>query len=564
MVSQPKRGIARGEAGWLRWAVPGLLVLVGALLLVYRLGQLALWESDEARFALKALMMRETGNWLVPIRKGQPWLNKPPLQMWLINLVALVGGGITELTARIPSAAAALGTVLVTYWWGRRLGGILFGGLAGFVLLTSGHYVIMGRYNLPDQVMVFFVTLALVAFYAGYHRWGGASAWYVMYAAIGVATLAKGPVGILLPALVILAYLVIRRDLGALRRMRCPSGLLVSATIILPWYLAVSLGYGQSVHPALAGEILKALLAPRGHAEPWYFYLWTIPLSFAPWSLFLPGLYLVWRWCREEGKPLPDGLQFAAVWAVTVLLIFSVARVKRSYYPLPLFPAAAILVAYVWDYLGGSGRAAAPWFRRYLLGVMGALLVAALSLTVLIGLDGLGLSRPLIAVQHPVGAALFLIPIFPPLVQSVVSMRRGEYAWAFSVFTIAWIWFILFAIRFHAPARDRWTAKSIGTALHQIVSDHRGVWGYGIFSDGISFYFGYDIPPLADLHQVDSRLTQGSPVYLLTDRKLVSSVLARYPGVLRACGEFYYRKRDMDLVLLTNRTCPGRRSEPGA
>ncbi|MFQ5801277.1 MAG: ArnT family glycosyltransferase [Candidatus Methylomirabilales bacterium] len=555
-ASSRLNGIDQGEPGWLRWMVLGLLVICGTLLLFYRLGQLALWESDEARFALKALMMRETGNWLIPIRKGQAWLHKPPLQMWLINLVALSGGGINELTARIPSALAAMGTLLLTYWWGRRLGGTLFGGLAGFILLTSGHFLLMGRYNLPEQVMVFFTTLALVAFYAGYHKWLGGWIWYVMYAALGLATLTKGPVGLLLPALVILAYLAIQRDLGALRHMRCPSGLLLSAGIILPWYLAVSLGYGQSVQPALFGEIIKALLASRGHAEPWYFYLWTVPLSLAPWSLFLPGLYPLWRWCRKRERTLPDGLRFAGVWGLTVLLAFSVAGQKRSYYSLPLFPAAAIMVAHVWDFLVESGRSAVRWFRRYLLGVMVILLLLAILLTVAVALEGLGVSKGMIEVKRPAYAALFLAPIFLPLLLAVVSVRRGEYVWAFAVFTVAWMWFFLFAIRFHAPARDKWTARNVGTTLRQIVSDRRAVWGYGLYSDGISFYFGYDIPPLRDFQEVDHRLKGGSPVYLLTDRGLVPGVLAQYPGVMHGCRDFYYRKRDMRLVLLTNQKCP--------
>lgn len=555
-IAQPQKGFAEDEDLWLHRAIPGVLVGCGALLLFYRLGQLSLWESDEARFALKALMMRETGNWWLPIRKGQVWLNKPPLQMWLINLVALGGGGITEFTARVPSALAAMGTALFTFWWGKRSGGSLFGGMAGFILLTSGHFLIMGRYNLPEQLLTLFVTLALVSFYAGYHGWLGRGSWYTMYAALGLATLTKGPVGVLLPLLVILAYLAIRRDLPAIRWMRWAPGLLLYAGIVLPWYAGVALGYGHSVHPALFGEIIKAVLAGRGHAEPWYFYFWTFPLSFAPWTLFLPGLLVVWQWRERYTGRMADSLSFAGIWWGVVFLSFSLASQKRSYYLLPLFPATAFLAAAVWAHLVTWGERGARWLQRYLIAVLGIAVTFTLFLTGSVGLEGLGLARGMLPVTEPRAATLLLMVILVPLVQAVVSGVRRQFFWAFCALSIGVLGFVLFGIRFHAPTKDIWTAKSIGIALQQLVEGRGEVWAYGLYSDGISFYFGRDIPPLEDPVQVDERLRAGLPVYILSDQRFARELQERYPAMQSACREFYYRKRHMRLVLLTNQRCP--------
>ena len=555
-VARPQGGFDEDGNLWLRWAIPGVLLCCSALVLFYRLGQLSLWESDEARFALKALMMQETGNWLIPIRKGQVWLNKPPLHMWLINLVALVGGGINEFTARVPSAVAAMGTVLLTFWWGWRSGGSLFGAMAGFILLTSGHFLIMGRYNLPEQALTFFVTLALVSFYAGYHGWLGKGAYYTMYAALGFATLTKGPAGALLPLLVILAYLAIRRDLTAVRRMQWASGLLLYAGIALPWYAVVSVGYGQSVQPALFGEIIKAVLASRGHMESWYFYLWTFPLSFAPWTLFLPGLLVVWQWRGRHGGGVPDSLSFAGIWWGVTFLVFSVAGQKRSYYLLPLFPAAAFLVASVWAHLVTFGEKCERWFRRYLGVVLVVVLAFAVFLIGSMGLEGLGLAKGMIPVTESKIAAFFLILILPPLFQAVLCGVRQQFLWAFCTFGVAILWFVLFGIRFHAPTRDIWTAKSIGITMKELVGGKGEVWAYGLYSDGISFYFGRDIPPLEDTVQVDGRLRQGLPLYVLSDQRLAQNLQGRYPAMNKVCREFYYRKRDMHLILLTNQDCP--------
>jgi 4-amino-4-deoxy-L-arabinose transferase-like glycosyltransferase len=559
MSSQEGLARPKGEFDddvWLRWVIPTVLLCCSALLLFYRLGQLSLWESDEARFALKALMMQETGNWLIPIRKGQVWLNKPPLHMWFINLVALGGGGINEVTARVPSALAAMGTVLPTFWWGWRSGGSLFGGMAGLILLTSGHFLLMGRYNLPEQVLTFFVTLALVSFYAGYHGWLGKGAWYTMYAAFGFATLTKGPVGVFLPLLVILTYLVIRHDLPAIRQMQWAPGLLLYAGITLPWYVAVSVGYGQSVQPALFGEIVKAVLASRGHAEPWYFYLWTFPLSFAPWTLFLPGLFVVCQWRRRYGGGIPDSLSFAGIWWGVMFLVFSVASQKRSYYLLPLFPAAAFLVASVWAHLVTFGETCERWLRRYLVIVLVATLAFAVFLTGSVGLEEFGLAKGIIPVTESKTALFFLILLLLPLFQAVWSGVRRQFLWAFCAFGVTLAGLVLFGIRFHAPTRDIWTAKSTGIAMKQLVGGRAEVWAYGLYSDGISFYFGRDIPPLEDAGQVDDRLRQGLPVYILADQRVAQNLQGRYPAINRVCREFYYRKRNMQLILLTNQDCP--------
>ena len=488
-------------------------------------------------------------------------MNKPPLNMWLIHLAGLIWGGIDEWTARMPSASAALGTVMLTFWWGRRLGGTLFGGLAGFILLTSGQFLIMGRTSYTDQLFAFFFTLSLVTFYAVYNGWWQERAWWLMYVALGLATLAKGPVAVVLCFAVICIYLTLERDLSALGRMRWISGLIIYLAITLPWYLGVLVWYGESPWPGIY-DIVWPYQSTKGRL-PWYyygFYLVTFPLSFAPWSLFLPGLPLVWLRYRDEGRRVPPALLFAATWFVLIFMVLSLANAphrKRPYYVLPILPPASIMVAYVWKYLIPTGRECAQWFHRYLRVICSMLLVLGTAVVIIVAMEGLGLraAGPIFGVTQPLAPIILtLLPVV--LLLALREVRRRRYLQTCAALSVAFFWFWLWAIRFYEPTWDSHrSAQVIGTSLRQLIPKGNEVWLYGLFSDSISFYFGQDIRPLSNLGPLDRRVNEDAPLYFLAEEQAVNDVLARYGDRINACTKFSYSGRKLVLVLLTNRSC---------
>ncbi|MFQ5992768.1 MAG: ArnT family glycosyltransferase, partial [Nitrospiraceae bacterium] len=546
-----------------RWGIPSLLLICGLILLFYRLDQRALYESMEARYPLAVLMMEIRDNWMVPYRRGAAWMFKPPLNVWLIHLAGLVWGGIDEWTARFPSASATLGTVMLIFWWGKRLGGTLFGGIAGFVLLTSGHFLIMGRTSFTDQVFTFFFTLSLVAFYAVYHRWWGERAWWLMYAAMGLATMAKGPMGLLLSIAVILTYLAIEKDLSALYRMRWISGLMIYAAITLPWYLGVFLLYGVSPWPGLFDILWSYQPSMKGLQRlPWYyygFYCVTFPLSFAPWSLFLPGLAAVWRRYRNGGNGIPPALRFAAIWFLVIFVAFSLANTphrRRPYYVLPILPPASLMIAYVWQYLISAGKESAQWFHRYLQVICSILLALGIGVVIIVALGGFDFAWPFVEVTQPLVAsvALTLLPLV--LLVAVREVRRRRYLRTFGALAVAFFWLWLWAIRFYEPTLDSHrSAQVIGASLRQLLPKESEVWLYGFFSDTISFYFGRDMRPIANLAPLDRRVTEDAPLYFLAEERAVRDILTRYAGRVVACGSYSYSGRELMLVLLTNRSC---------
>lgn len=550
--------IVPGEEPPLRWWVLGALLVLGGFLLFYRLGERDLWESGETRYALKALMMRETGDWIVPVLKGQAWLNKPPLLMWLINLFGLLRGGIDGWAARLPAALAGLGTVLVIYWWGLRIRGPIFGGIAGFILLTSTLFLMRARFNDPEPLLAFLITLALFAFYAGYHSWFSNKTWWVMYVAMGLATTTKGPMGFVLPGLVILTYLVSRRDLSAIGRMQVGTGMLLFAGVTLPWFLAVFLIFGKSIHLPLYGEILQTVLGTGGRRDPWYFYIGGLLYASFPWSLFLPGLFLVWRHYSPRDRGAAEGLHFATLWVGVIFVVLSLTSKKRVYYGLHLLPPVALLLAYVWQYFSEERFEDRERLRR----VTGHLFTG-LGLITLVLAAGVvsGVVLPPVASREftVTPSTIFALTMVPlGLGGAALLLRERRYGWTFAAFGVAVFWGQLLALQYIFPALYQGSnARAIAETLKRYVKPGAEVRMVDYYSHAISFHFGRDIPP-AGHHRLDPLVAGDRPVYLLAEEQGGRVVLDKHDFHIILCREFYHAVEKTILLLLTNWDCDTR------
>jgi 4-amino-4-deoxy-L-arabinose transferase-like glycosyltransferase len=331
-----------------RYSVPrrgtALLLALVAALLLFRLGDVPLVGPDEPRYARVAVEMQRAGEWVRPTLQGRPWLEKPALYYWLAGF-AFAALGETAGAARLPSVLAALATAGLTAFAGVRPFGTAAGLHAAFLLGTSVLFFVYGRAASMDMLLAAGVTGAVVfaalRLLEAAGRWAMVAAW----ASAGVAVLAKGPIGLLLPALVIGAYAAATRRWGALRAVLTPAGILAFAAIAAPWYVAVWRDQGgHFVDVFLLDHNVQRFTSTvhRHPGPPWYY----LPLLFAglfPWSGLVPaGL------ARLAPRRSPADL-FVALWLALPLVFFSAAGSKLPGYILPCLPPLALL----------AGRAAA-------------------------------------------------------------------------------------------------------------------------------------------------------------------------------------------------------------
>ncbi len=323
--------------------------------------------------------MLERGDLFVPHLNGEVYTQKPPLLFWAIGAASLLTGGVDETSARLPSALAAIGAVLLVFLLGERLFCRRAGFLAAAVFATCAKVLWQGRFGQIDMLLVALVTAAV---------W----CWVAMSSRAGARDLGGGrreP----LPYL----FFVLRRPRHPRQRPGRPvaaapldprlprprartrkacagcawaRGLLVWAAVVAAWLLPAALAGGpEYLEQIVFRQNVTRYADPWHHFQPWYYYLTVLPGDFFPWSFLLPAALVVGRregWLRRRER---HPFLFALCWVVVTVLFFSLSSAKRTVYILTMYPALALLVGAALD------RAAAAWprDRRWIAGSLGAL-----------------------------------------------------------------------------------------------------------------------------------------------------------------------------------------------
>src|SRR5437879_6163823 len=341
-----------------------LLLVLCALLFFLGLGTLGLTDRDEGSNAEAAREMVQSGDWLTPTLNGTPRFAKPILIYWLIACSYLVFG-VSEFTARLPSALFGALLVLMQYAFATRLLGPTVGFRAALMLLLNFEMLAIGRMVLTDMVLVFFTTLSIFSFFLAMAGEGRAKRWYWgFYVGMALATLTKGPVGVLVPLLPVIPYLLLtRRWREVVPECRLLTGTAVFLLIAAPWYAAMFLLHGAGYAASARGDTLTRFFSViGGHGGTILFYIPILLLGFFPWSGFLPSALV--EALRERQDPQRALQTLCAVWVLGVFIFFTLSSTRLPHYIAPLFPAAALLVAASWDrsLSAQGGRAGAVSF----------------------------------------------------------------------------------------------------------------------------------------------------------------------------------------------------------
>jgi 4-amino-4-deoxy-L-arabinose transferase-like glycosyltransferase len=328
-----------------------LLTLVILLLLAGWFGTLglrALFIPDEGRYAEIPREMLATGDWVTPRLNDLKYFEKPPLQYWLTALSFRVFGE-SEWTARLPSALLGFLALLMVGYCGHRLWNRRTGVLAVAILGSACAYYLGGQYLTLDMTLTACLTLALCSFLLAQvqavdrHR----QAWMAgAWAAAALAVLAKGLVGVVLPAMSFLAYIALCRDTRLWARLNPVVGMLVFLLIAAPWFVVVQLRNPEFFEFFFIREHFQRF-AEAGHHRPgpWWYYLPIVVVGMMPWTPTL-AVECVRQW---KARPTRGGAfspaWFCAVWTGVIVVFFSVSHSKLPAYILPAFPAIALLLA---------------------------------------------------------------------------------------------------------------------------------------------------------------------------------------------------------------------------
>ena len=329
-----------------------LLLLLAGLLFFLALGNHELQGSTEARVSGIAMAMHLDNDWVVPQLFREPFLEKPPLSLWLdAGAIRLFGG--TPGAVRLASAFAGLFSVMLLYGMLRRFGrpkALAF--CAALILATMASYWGNVRGVGEDSLLSLGVTTALLAFYQAVRpgREGSSAwAWMLFTAGMVIATLSKGVLGLALPGIVIFVYLTSISLMD--KRLRIGEWLKPGVFTVLALVpLMIWLGFlFQRGGMQAVGEVLwtnsvgrfSGSFVEAGHYEPFYYYIAKLPEAFLPWNILV---YLgLWHFRRSLVRNRYR--LFFSVWLVAQFTLLTLASSKRTVYLMALTPAAAVLAA---------------------------------------------------------------------------------------------------------------------------------------------------------------------------------------------------------------------------
>jgi 4-amino-4-deoxy-L-arabinose transferase-like glycosyltransferase len=379
-----------------------------------------------------------------------------------------------------------------------------------------------------DALLCFLILVALSAFEsfragtADGHRSG-----LLFWLAASLAVMAKGPVGVLIPAGIALTVLALDRNLGAWKRFAPWSGPLLLVAIVASWMTVATIGgHGTySVWGAFEKHVLSRAIHGMHHKQPPWYYLTVLPVQLLPWSALVPGaLLLAWRRRGDAND------RFLLVHAIFVCVFFSIWTEKRDLYVLPAYPAFALLVSRL---LVTAEEKTGDLNGRWItipFALTGVLLVGmGVALPIATSRFVPGLALPWVPVSlAAAGAGICTLAAVRSFRPSVTARTLAIGMAAVYLATVTWIYPKFDAIK---------SARAIGDRVRQVAgpAQARGspvmAYGLGNVVQGIAFYSdGVYLRVVDDLATIAAQLSGDRPAYAVLD----SDHFAGLPEPLRA------------------------------
>ena len=320
--------------------------LAAIFLLFFLNGSLLITDTVESNYSLSAKEMVLSGNWISPQIYGNFWYDKPIFSYWMIALGFKIFG-FTEFGARFfPAITGLLGLLLAT-WGGKKLYSEKVGFYSGVVLLTTIEFFLISKSILTDGALFFFFNGALLFFYLAYSG-KNKNYYYGMYVFSALATLTKGPIGFLLPGLIVVLFILWEKNWRELKNAKILTGIIVFLAIVGPWYGAMAYLHKDFVASFFGTQnFLRATVSEHPRDNVIYYYLVINMLTCFPWIGFFPSMLK--NIVRKGGKWIVPAARekFLLLWIFVIFLFYQNMATKYITYTYPIMlPFSYLIAAY--------------------------------------------------------------------------------------------------------------------------------------------------------------------------------------------------------------------------
>lgn len=462
------------------------LVIFCLLLFFVSLGRWDLWDPDEPRYAEVAREMLMSGNFVLPHLNGEVYFDKPPLFFALIAFSARLWGEMSSFAVRFPSAFFATLTILITYLLGKRLFNQRVGFFAGLILATNVEFWWLAHRANIDSTLTFFTTLSIAGFYLGFRYPGSRLFFYLIaFLSMGLGFLTKLQVAAIVPGLTLLTFMVATRKFSLLKDWKFYLALPIFLFIVLAWIVsAYQLGGSQYLLQLFYYKTSAMFFKEVSHPKPLFYYFEAFPAGFAPWFIFFPSALILAF--QNPYRKQPEVILLLG-WFITNFFFFSLSKGKRELYLLPLYPAASLLVAFLWERYLSSDQ---DKLLQKLVRVPQYLLLGILTLT--------ALALPLVVYKAPSPIAcnyIFALPLSFLILGGVAFVFFNRFIYPersfLGVTTIIGLFF-LFTATFILPQINQYkSAKPFSQKVAALVKDSDKLSFYGLEGAEFNYYTGF-------------------------------------------------------------------------
>jgi len=468
--------IVKGSGSRVAWTC--LSVLSASVLWFAMLGNRALYDPDEGRYAEIPREMLQHGDWVIPHLDGLVYLEKPPLQYWLTALGFRLFGESDAAARLVPGIAGYL-ALIVLYLLGRRLWGADAGMKA--VLLTGASllFVLLSHQLTLDMLLCFWLLTSLACFISAQlvreeptrcrPRMQGC------WAAMALAVLTKGLIGILIPAASLTFYVLWQRDWRTLGTLNARWGVPLFVALAAPWFVLAARANPQFLEFFFIREHFLRFLTPvERRSEAWWFFIPVLVVGILPW-LPLAARALLRTWRRGEPPGRFDPARLLWVWCVFTFVFFSASNAKLVTYVLPVVPALALLSA------RPSGQEAAS-IR------LGAVLSLAASIGILIYASGVW-STPfgdMLAKQMLFGLRLTAGVLAAAAVATLLLHNRAVLGW--SALCIGWFLAAAGLLIAGGEVQSVFSGREAAELLKAVVPPSAPIYAVQYYEQSLPFY----------------------------------------------------------------------------
>ena len=503
------------------------------------LGRQAITDSDEAFYAEAAREMVEGNDWLTPHFNYEDRWQKPILYYWF-TAAAFAGTDTTEFMARFGSALSGVGLVLLTWSAARRLLNDNAGAwLAGAIAATCYGYFAMARAALPDLPLALFITATI---WAALRATDPAERLPTSWAAIsglsaGLGFLTKGPLGVVIPAIVLIPIWWRERTRVVIRPLDVTIAFLLFAISGLPWYVVMWAVHGTPyLQSFFVADNLERFATTRyNDVRALWYYVPILIGGLVPWTVY--ALVLPWRIVRDlvqRRRPLTDVEWRLVIWTLAPLLLFTASIGKQPRYVLPMLPPIAMMVgAGIANRIGAASRDRAARLELTIATVGTAAMFAAMATLFY-------RARILFVSAYPALTWTGIGVLIVAALALVITAVRRWWSWLPGLMTVSAA-LLLLTLQFGAFAGKRPEAvEQIAALIHANRVGGESIGEYETFVRNLPFYTRLKQVPVIDDAGAIAFLKSTERVFLVINRRDYERLKTLVDQPLNVIGDVTY------------------------